>query len=49
MFALGYGGNGLTFAVIAAAIIADAFRGKRNKAAKLFGFGRRLGSTRNVD
>ena len=40
MFALGYGGNGLTFAVIAAEIIGDGCRGVRNQGKRLFRFGR---------
>lgn len=39
-FALGYGGNGITFSIIAAEIIRDAFLGRPNKDAALFGFGR---------
>jgi glycine/D-amino acid oxidase-like deaminating enzyme len=40
MFALGYGGNGLTFAVIAAEIIGDGCRGVSNEGERLFRFGR---------
>lgn len=40
LFALGYGGNGITFSVAAAEILADAILGKRNKDAGLFGFDR---------
>jgi glycine/D-amino acid oxidase-like deaminating enzyme len=40
LFAVGYGGNGLTMAVIAARIITDAVRGKRNRDAEIFRFGR---------
>jgi glycine/D-amino acid oxidase-like deaminating enzyme len=39
-FALGYGGNGITFSVIAAEIIRDEFLGRRNPDAVLFKFGR---------
>lgn len=40
LFALGYGGNGLTFAIIAADIIRDLCLGKPNPDANLFRFGR---------
>lgn len=39
-FALGYGGNGITFSVIAAKIVADLIEGKPNKDARIFTFGR---------
>jgi len=39
-FALGYGGNGITFSLIAAEIIRDSFLGRINHDAKLFRFGR---------
>jgi glycine/D-amino acid oxidase-like deaminating enzyme len=39
-FALGYGGNGITFSVMAAAIIRDAYRGVTHPAAELFSFAR---------
>ena len=39
-FALGYGGNGITYSVIAAEIIRDLFLGKRNRDAAIFRFGR---------
>jgi glycine/D-amino acid oxidase-like deaminating enzyme len=39
-FALGYGGNGITYGLIAAELIRDAFLGRRNRDAELFGFGR---------
>jgi glycine/D-amino acid oxidase-like deaminating enzyme len=39
-FALGYGGNGITYSVIAAEIIRDKFLGRRNNDAKIFRFGR---------
>jgi len=37
---LGFGGNGITFSVIAAEIIRDMITGKRNKDASLFSFDR---------
>jgi glycine/D-amino acid oxidase-like deaminating enzyme len=40
-FALGYGGNGITFAAIASAIIPDLISGSKNPDAKLFRFGRK--------
>jgi glycine/D-amino acid oxidase-like deaminating enzyme len=39
-FALGYGGNGITFSLIAAEIIRDLVLGRRNDDARLFRFGR---------
>jgi len=39
-FALGYGGNGIVYSVIAAEIIRDLYRGVPNDAARLFRFGR---------
>ena len=39
-FALGYGGNGITFSLIAAEIIRDAFLGRQNRDASIFRFGR---------
>jgi len=39
-FALGYGGNGITYGVIAAEIIRDALLGRANDQAELFRFGR---------
>lgn len=36
--ALGYGGNGITFSVIAATVIRDAILGRKNADAELFGF-----------
>lgn len=39
-FALGYGGNGITFSALAAEIIADDIGGGRSRYAGLFGFGR---------
>ena len=39
-FALGYGGNGITFSLIAAEIIRDVFLGRKNLDAPLFRFGR---------
>jgi glycine/D-amino acid oxidase-like deaminating enzyme len=39
-FALGYGGNGITFSLIAAEIIRDGLLGKKNPDAHIFRFGR---------
>jgi len=39
-FALGFGGNGITFSVIAAEIIRDMILGKQNENARLFTFNR---------
>ncbi len=39
-FALGYGGNGITFSVIAAQIIRDLLSGRKNENARLFHFNR---------
>jgi glycine/D-amino acid oxidase-like deaminating enzyme len=39
-FSLGFGGNGITFSVIAADIITDLITGKDNKDVELFRFGR---------
>jgi glycine/D-amino acid oxidase-like deaminating enzyme len=39
-FALGYGGNGITFSLVAARIIRDAILGRRNDDAELFRFNR---------
>ncbi len=39
-FALGYGGNGITFSLIAAEIIRDDFLGLENRDARIFRFGR---------
>ncbi|MES2702483.1 MAG: FAD-binding oxidoreductase [Bacteroidota bacterium] len=39
-FALGFGGNGITFSVVAADIIRDGVLGRKNRDAKLFGFDR---------
>jgi glycine/D-amino acid oxidase-like deaminating enzyme len=40
LFALGFGGNGITFSQIAAEMITDIIKGKKNKAADIFSFGR---------
>ena len=40
-FALGYGGNGITFSRVAADLIADAVAGRRNPDRRIFGFDRR--------
>lgn len=39
-FALGFGGNGITFSLIAAEIIRDLLKGKRNPDANIFSFNR---------
>ena len=39
-FALGYGGNGITYSVIAAELIRDQYLGRPNHDAQLFRFGR---------
>ena len=39
-FALGYGGNGITYSIIAAEIIRDSFLGRSNPDARIFRFGR---------
>ena len=39
-FALGYGGNGITYSVIAAEIIRDDFLGRKNRDAIIFSFNR---------
>jgi len=39
-FALGYGGNGITYSIIAAEIIRDQFLGRANPDARIFRFGR---------
>lgn len=39
-YALGFGGNGITFSIIAAEIIRDMIQGKNNKDASLFSFNR---------
>ena len=40
-YALGFGGNGITFSVIGALMIRDYLLGKQNQDAELFGFGRK--------
>jgi glycine/D-amino acid oxidase-like deaminating enzyme len=40
LFALGFGGNGITFSVLAAEMTRDAVKGKKNKDASLFAFTR---------
>jgi glycine/D-amino acid oxidase-like deaminating enzyme len=42
-FALGYGGNGITFATIASAIIPDLISGTQNSDSRLFRFDRKSG------
>jgi glycine/D-amino acid oxidase-like deaminating enzyme len=39
-FALGFGGNGITFSQVAGEIIASLIKGKKNKDAELFSFDR---------
>ncbi|HEX3999862.1 MAG TPA: FAD-dependent oxidoreductase [Pirellulales bacterium] len=39
-FAIGYGGNGITFSMIAAKLIADLYHGRPNDEAAVFRFGR---------
>ena len=39
-FALGYGGNGITYSLLASKIIADRYQNIPNKDLKLYGFGR---------
>jgi len=39
-FALGFGGNGITFSLIAAEIITDIIRGKKNQDSEIFSFSR---------
>jgi glycine/D-amino acid oxidase-like deaminating enzyme len=39
-FAMGYGGNGITFGLIAARLITDLLLGRPNEAAAVFRFGR---------
>jgi len=41
LFAMGYGGNGICYSVIAADILKDIILGKKNKDARLFAFDRR--------
>ncbi|MBC7851716.1 MAG: FAD-binding oxidoreductase [Chitinophagaceae bacterium] len=40
LFALGFGGNGITFSVIAAQMITDLLLGKKNRDLNLYSFGR---------
>ena len=42
LFALGYGGNGMTFGYLAAEVLVRAVRGARAPDDELFGFGRRV-------
>ena len=39
-YALGFGGNGITFSLIAAQLITDMIKGRKNKDADLFAFNR---------
>ncbi|MET0263175.1 MAG: FAD-dependent oxidoreductase [Rariglobus sp.] len=47
-FALGYGGNGITYSVIAAEVIRDLYKGKANEAAEIFKFGREIKKARGT-
>jgi len=40
LFALGYGGNGITFSMIASQILANKIRNIRDDRETVFGFGR---------
>jgi glycine/D-amino acid oxidase-like deaminating enzyme len=40
LFALGYGGNGMTFGFLAGSLLLDWYRGKRTADHDLFAFGR---------
>lgn len=40
LYALGFGGNGITFSLVAAEIITDLITGRKNKNAELFSFSR---------
>jgi glycine/D-amino acid oxidase-like deaminating enzyme len=40
-YALGFGGNGITFSVVAAQILTDLIKGKLNNDAEIFSFGRK--------
>ncbi len=40
-YALGFGGNGITFSVVAAQIITDLIKGKLNRDAEIFSFSRK--------
>jgi glycine/D-amino acid oxidase-like deaminating enzyme len=40
LFALGYGGNGMTFGFLAGALLLDWYRGVRSRDHELFAFGR---------
>lgn len=42
-FALGYGGNGITFSQLAAEILCDLLMGKENKDAEIYSFARKKG------
>lgn len=42
-FVMAYGGNGITYSTIAAAMVCDAIQGKRHPLDALFGFGRLAG------
>ncbi len=40
LYALGYGGNGITFSVMAADILRDMILGRKNSDARIFAFNR---------
>ena len=40
LFALGYGGNGMTFGILAGRLLLDMFRGIPNRDLELFAFDR---------
>ena len=42
LFALGYGGNGITFSMIAAQILANIIQGIPDERIALFGFNRKM-------
>jgi glycine/D-amino acid oxidase-like deaminating enzyme len=41
LFAMAYGGNGITYSVLGAELLVDAIRGRRNTLARLFSFDRK--------
>ncbi len=45
LYAMGYGGNGITFSVTAADILKDIILGKKNKDAALFAFDRKISNS----
>jgi glycine/D-amino acid oxidase-like deaminating enzyme len=46
LFALGYGGNGMTFGFLAARLLLEWYRGKRTDNHRLFGFDRAVALNR---